>query len=103
MTLRTASLRIDPVSRSVDRHPVRLLQRAPQGGEPVEATVAGNGPGLLEDQHRGRPAGLQRGQELRPERLDAPVADVVKEVKVVDEARRLPQPEPEQRVNAAGG
>src|SRR5258705_13348505 len=103
MTLRMASLRIDPVARSLHRPRVRLVQGPPQGGECVKPTIPRNGPAVLEDHPRGRGAGLKAPEELRPEGLDARVADVVEEVKVIDEARRLLPPEPQQRVDATGG
>src|SRR6266498_328243 len=103
MTLRTASLRIDPVAVALDGQAIGILEEALDLGEVREATVALTIPGVPEDDDGGRLADLQPARELRAQRPDARVILVVEEVKVVEESRRLAKAEREERVNAAFG
>src|SRR4026208_2346328 len=103
MTLRIASLRIDPVSRALERRLVGALQillEARKGLGPAGANVPG-GPAFPQDDDGGRAAGQEPVDELGAQRLDARVADVVEEREVVDEARGLPPGRPQRRTGAA--
>src|SRR5690348_9683829 len=102
MTLRIASLRIDPVSDALDGQRVRSREPLLELGEGVESAVARRGPAVLENDDRGGAARVEAGEELGPERLDARIAHIVEEMEVVDEARGLPEAQAQQRVNAAG-
>src|SRR6266545_4575890 len=103
MTLRTASLRIDPVAVGLDSQAIGILEEALDLGEVREATVAQTIPRVPEDDNGGRLADLQPARELGAQRLDARVILVVEEVKVVEESRRLAKAECEERLNAAFG
>src|SRR5712691_356181 len=103
MTLRTASLRIDPVAVALDGQSIGILEKASDLGEVREAVVAWAIPGVPEDHDRGRLPGLQPARELGAQRPDARVTLVVEEVEVVQEACRLAKAELEERVNAAFG
>src|SRR5215470_20214002 len=103
MTLRIASLRIDPVAGALDGQRVRSREPLLELGEGVEPAVAWRGPAVLENENRGGAARVEAGDELGPERLDARIAHVLEEVEVVDEARGLPEAQAQQRVNATGG
>src|ERR1700737_5555757 len=101
MTLRIASLRLDPVSPSVDGQGERAIEEAGQLGEGGQPRVARRGPALLQHHDRGGAPALEAREQLRAQGLDPRVLDVVEEIEVVDEAGGLPEPEPEQSVDAA--
>src|SRR5712692_1634739 len=103
MTLRTASLRIDPVAVALDGQSIGILEEASDLGEVREAVVAWAIPRVPEDHDRGRLPSLQPARELGSQRPDARVTLVVEEVEVVQEACRLAKAELEERVNAAFG
>ena len=86
MTLRTGSLRIDPVAVARDGERVVTVEQIGDRREARQPLVAGPVPGVAQhdDGRRRRPA--RRGNELLPEALDARVALVVEEVEVVDES-----------------
>src|SRR5713101_7581715 len=103
MTLRTGSLRIDPVAVALDGECVVTREEHRHGGESVEPRIAGTAPRVPEDDDGRGPATLEVARELGAERLDASVAFVVEEVEVVEEARRLPEMQAQERVDSALG
>src|ERR1700693_143352 len=101
MTIRTRSLRIDPVAAPLDGECVIALEKPRHGGEGVEPLVAGTAPRVLEDDDGRGPAALEIARELGAKRLDAGVRFVVEEVEVVEEARRLAEVQAQARGAAA--
>src|SRR3990172_7887459 len=101
MTLRTCSLRIDPVAVALDGECVIAGEEPRHGGEAVEPLVAGAAPRVPEDDDGRGPAALEVARELVAKRLDGGVRLVVEEVEVVEETRRLSEMQAQQRVHAA--
>src|SRR6266700_673121 len=84
---------IDPVGR----------EPLPKPGEAVDALVAARRPPALEQQHELRRMRVEAREELVAQPPDHRCLDVVIEVEVVDEPRRLDGAEPQQRVDASLG
>src|SRR3990170_1695176 len=103
MTLRTGSLRIDPVAVALDGERVVAREEPRHGGKAVEPLVAGAAPRVPEDDDGRGPAALEIARELVAERLDAGVRLVVVEVEVIEEACRLPEVQAQERVDPALG
>src|SRR5438034_8334386 len=103
MTLAIASRRIDPVSVALARQSVAGLEPRREPGERAKSLVAAARPAALEEDHRGRRPRAEVRQELRAEALDVRVLDVVVEVEVVEEPRRLARAEEVERVDTALG
>src|SRR6266508_2335682 len=101
MTLRTGSLRIDPVALALDGEAVVGRQKSRDLRQIIQPLVAGAAPRVAEDHDRRRAPPDEATREFRPERLDAGIGRVVEEVQVVQEARGLADVEAEERVNAA--
>src|SRR6202795_169842 len=101
MMLRIVSLRIDDVGGPADVDRVARGQAPGQLRERVDALVAAGGPPVPEDDDVPRRAGVERARELATQGADDRLAGVVKEVKVVEEARGLGQPQAEGGVHAA--
>src|SRR5216684_6404688 len=103
MTLRTATLRIDPVAVALDGERILALEEPVHGREFLQPFIALASPGVAEDHDGGGTAALEIAGELGTEGLDARIPLVVEEVEVVEKARRLSQVEPQERVNATLG
>src|SRR2546430_83253 len=101
MTLRTDSLRIDPIAVALDGQAVVGLKEA-RGGRPcVQPSIAGAAPRVAEDHHGGGPPLLETAHELGAKSLDARVSLIVKEMEVVEEARGLAKVQAQERMNPA--
>src|ERR1700730_322039 len=103
MTLRTASLRIDPIAVALDGEAVVSLEKAGDRRQRLQARIARAAPRVSEDHHGGGRPRLEASRELVAKGLDARILLVVKEVKVVEEARGLSEVQAQQRVNPALG
>src|SRR6266436_1501422 len=103
MTLRTAALRIDPVAVALDGERVFALEEPVHRREFLQSFIALASPGVAENHDGGGTAALEIADELGTEGPDARIPLVVEEVEVVEKARRLPQVEPQERVNATLG
>src|SRR3970282_1477155 len=100
MMRRIVSPCIDDVPVPPRVHPVPP-QAVGELRKPLEALVAARRPALLEQgDEEGRARGASR-RELRAEPLDLGRLDVMIEVEVVEEARRLARAEAKERVHAA--
>src|SRR5712692_6773255 len=103
MTLRTGSLRIDPIAVTLDGEAVVGLEKARNGRQGLQPGIARAAPRVAEDYHgRGAPL-LEAARELVTKSLDARVSLVVKEMEVVEEARGLAEVQTQERVNPALG
>src|SRR5262245_3193369 len=103
MTLRTDSLRIDPVAVAFDGQRVVAVEQRRQSGDLYQSTVAWPIPGVAHH-HDGRGAlRLAPRHELGLERLDSWIGLIVEEVEVVEKARGLPQAEAQERVETTFG
>src|SRR5688572_26139070 len=80
MILRTVSLRIDQVVRSLNIDRVVCAQMPRQLGKAVEALVPACRPAVAHDHDVSRRPRPERAHELRAERLDLRPLDVVEEV-----------------------
>src|SRR5947209_17573476 len=103
MTLRTVSLRIDPIAVALDGEAVVSLEEAGDCRERLQPGIARAAPRVAEDHHGGGRPRLEAARELGAKGLDARVSLVVKEVKVVEEARGLSGVQAQERVNPALG
>src|SRR5215813_4474404 len=103
MTLRTGSLRIDPVAVGLDGPRVVALQKPIHGREIPQPFIALASPAVAEDHDGGRAPPLEIAGELGAEGLDARVVLVVEEVEVVEKARRLSNMKSQERVNTTLG
>src|SRR6266436_7391532 len=101
MTVRTASLRIDPIAVALDGEAVVSLEETGDRRQRLQPGIARAAPRVAEDHHgNGRPR-LEAARELGAKGLDARVSLVVKEVKVVEEARGLQEVQAQKRVKPA--
>src|SRR5437773_8872703 len=85
--------RYDPIGR---KPATQLL-------EPLDPLVAAGRPAALEQHHDGGRLGVELRDEVGAKLLDDRCLDVVVEVEIVEEARRLDGVEPQQRVDARLG
>src|ERR671925_2194324 len=101
MMLRTVSFRIDTVAGGSFEHLVSTRQTVGQLRKRLDAIVAAGRPPLLEQHDEARRPRVEAADELGAQGAHDRRLDVVKEVEVIEEARRLPDAQPEQRMRAA--
>src|SRR5215831_11429917 len=98
----TVALCIDAIAGA---RPYEIVpcQALGQLGEALEALPAAGRPALLEHHDQPRRTRVEVADQLGAECADGRLLGIVEEVEVVDEARRLPHTEAQQRVDAAAG
>src|SRR5262245_695364 len=103
MILRTVALRMDHVAVADDVGAIPVLEQLLQLRKGLDALGTTGGPPSVEHDDESWRACAQRIHELRAERAHDRRGQVMEEMEVVDEARRLDHAESKQRVDPALG